>query len=296
MKIDCVFSGGGIKGISFIGALQSIEESNLQIERVAGVSAGAIIGAFLMAGYTSSEIFDLVYEKDMKEFLDVPLLTKIFPFTKWYFLYDRLGMYKGERLEEWIFTQLAEKDIYTFADIPDGSLKMIVSDLTLEKLIVIPDDLERIYGINAAQFSVAKAVRMSASFPYFFMPKRIVSTTKQESVIVDGGLVSNFPVWLFHTRRKTFKRPVLGIHIKNEGESDDPPKITNALSMLQALFSTMKGAHDDRYISLAASENILTIPVEDVPTMDLEISQQVKWELFTQGYERTTEFLRSWPT
>src|SRR5699024_6333132 len=130
MKIDCVFSGGGIKGFSFIGALQSIEESNLQIERVAGVSAGAIIGAFLMAGYTSSEIFDLVYEKDMKEFLDVPLLIKIFPFTKWYFLYDRLGMYKGERLEEWIFTQLAEKDIYTFADIPDGSLKMIVSDLT----------------------------------------------------------------------------------------------------------------------------------------------------------------------
>lgn len=43
MKIDTVFSGGGVKAFAFIGALQGLSEGSIKIERVAGTSAGAIM-------------------------------------------------------------------------------------------------------------------------------------------------------------------------------------------------------------------------------------------------------------
>lgn len=295
MKIDCVFSGGGIKGFAFIGALQSIEENNLQIERVAGVSAGAMISALIASGYTSNEIHQMALKLDTNEFLDRPLLSKIFPFAKWYFLYEQLGMYKGDRLEEWVFEQLADKNIYTFKDLPKNSLKMIVSDVTLEKMIVIPDDLERVYGIDPDHFSIAEAVRMSASFPYFFMPKKLKTKSKDRSIIVDGGLLSNFPVWLYQTPNKTLKRPVLGVHITSGLEENKQRTIKNALSMLHALFSTMKVAHDNRYISLSKDHNIISIPVEHVQTMNLSITEEAKKELLEKGYQSANDFLKYWP-
>src|SRR5690625_7108563 len=85
MKIDCVFSGGGVKGYAFLGALRSMEEKQLQLERVAGTSAGAIIASFIAASYRTDEINVLLSELDLQQFLDAPQLTKILPFSKWLF-------------------------------------------------------------------------------------------------------------------------------------------------------------------------------------------------------------------
>src|SRR5690625_3966788 len=197
MKIDGVFSGGGVKAYAFMGALQSIDQHNLVLQRVAGTSAGAIVAALIAAKYTTQEIEHLLGELDLKKFLDAPKITKILPFSKWFFLYFQMGIYKGERFEKWLYNQLAYKNIYTFNDLKKGQLKVIVSDLSLGRLVVIPDDLKRIYDIEPNYFPVSTAIRMSAGFPYFFMPKKIPGKTKKQSIIVDGGLLSNFPLWLF---------------------------------------------------------------------------------------------------
>ena len=47
MYIDGVFSGGGIKGIALIGAIEEIENRGYQFKRVAGASAGAIIASLI---------------------------------------------------------------------------------------------------------------------------------------------------------------------------------------------------------------------------------------------------------
>lgn len=232
MRIDAVFSGGGVKAYAYLGVLESLKSHNLQIVRVAGTSAGAIISAFIVAGFTKEEITLMMEELDLDLFMDPPILTKYIPFTKWLYLYFQMGFYKGDKLESWIYNKLSEKDIYTFKDIKPGSLKIIVSDLTLGKLIVIPDDLERVYGIAPESFSIARAVRMSAGFPYFFIPKRIENKSKKKSIIVDGGLLSNFPLWLFPTGEKLI-RPVLGVKLTEEG-SDSHHKLNNAFQMLQA--------------------------------------------------------------
>lgn len=295
MKIDAVFSGGGVKAFAFIGALESISNHNLQLERVAGTSAGAILASFLAAGYQLDEIKQLLNELNLKLFLDSPKLSKVIPGSKWLFLYFQMGLYKGNKLEAWLYEKLANKNIYTFGDLPSKYLKVVVSDVTLGKLVVIPDDLYRVYGIDPNYFPISKAVRMSAGFPYFFMPKRLPSKEKEKSLIVDGGLLSNFPLWVFERKDNRNQRPILGVKLSDTVGFSKPKKIKNALDMLHALFSTMKQAHDARYISTSKKNNIIFIPVEGVETTNFQIPDEIKETLIQNGRKYADEFLQFWP-
>jgi NTE family protein len=292
MKIDGVFSGGGVKAYAFIGALEGIADKKLEFERVAGTSAGAILAAFIAAGYELEEIKDLLDDLNLQEFLDPPSLTKIMPGSKWFFLYFQMGIYKGDKFEKWINYELAKKNIYTFSDIKEGYLKVVVSDLSLGKLVVIPDDLERVYGIKASDFPISRAVRMSAGFPYFFMPKIVAGKTK--SIVVDGGLLSNFPIWVFESETNKRMRPILGLKLSDSPQQNSPKKIKNALDMLHALFSTMKQAHDARYIAKSEKSNIIFIPVKNVQTTDFMISNDEKQQLIESGRNETEKFLKQW--
>ncbi len=165
VKVDGVFSGGGMKGFALTGAYQILEEKGLQFERVAGTSAGAILAGFSAAGYTAKEIIKIMSETKFETLLDS---RKTFlPIAKWLLLYWRLGLYKGDAMEQWIEKNLAVKGVYTFSDLPEGSLRVIASDLSNGRILILPDDLDD-YGIPRDSFPVAKAIRMSAVFPIFF--------------------------------------------------------------------------------------------------------------------------------
>ncbi|SFA71542.1 NTE family protein [Lentibacillus halodurans] len=295
MKIDGVFSGGGVKAYAFLGALQRISACNHSFERVAGSSAGALIAAFLAADYQIDEMDQMVQELDAEKLLDPPKWTTIIPFSKWLNLYFQLGLYKGNRLENWIYNLLAAKNIYTFHDLQPGYLKVVVSDISLGKLVVIPDDLKRIYGINPDYFSIAKAVRMSAGFPYFFMPKKMPGKTRKKSLIVDGGLLSNFPLWIFKDKSNRNKRPVLGVKLSGYAEHDQPRDVRNALDMFHALFSTMLNAHDARYVSKSDKNNIIFIPVDHIAATDFKLTSDQKERLVYIGNQRADAFLKHWP-
>lgn len=294
MRIDAVFSGGGVKAFAYLGVLESINSRGFQIERVAGTSAGAIISAFIAAQFTIDEIKKAVNELDVKLFMDPPILTRYFPFTKWFFLYFQMGIYRGDKLEQWLTMKLAEKNIHTFKDIKPGYLKIIASDLSLGKLVVLPDDLMDYYGIDANEFPVAKAIRMSAGFPFFFMPQKIKGKTKGKSIVVDGGLLSNFPLWVFN-KNKNYLRPVLGVKLTEKSTENGTHHITNALNMFQALFLTMKKAHDMRYISKDEEKNILFVPVGNIEAINFSINEKEKQNLVTIGKERADIFLEKWP-
>lgn len=295
MNIDAVFSGGGVKAFAFVGALQSIEEKGLHLERVAGTSAGAIIASLIAAKYTTEEINNIIKEMNLKKLLDPPKLSTIFPFSKWLFLYYQMGFNRGEKLENWLHKILAAKNVTTFHDIKENYLKLVVSDLSLGKLIVIPDDLEENYGINPKHFPISKAVRMSAGFPFFFMPKKLPGKMKKKSIIVDGGLLSNFPIWVFEDEQGASKRPILGVKLSGAYDRQKMTEINNAIDMLQALISTMKQAHDERYISKKNIKNIIFIPVENVQTVDFNIDHKVKLELINKGRMSANTFLKHWP-
>jgi NTE family protein len=293
MYIDGVFSGGGIRGFAFIGALQAIEERGLLFRRLAGTSAGSIIAAFIVAGYTSRDIFNIMNEIKLEDLLDERRTLLPSALTKWLCLYWRLGLYKGEKLEKWLDCKLKERGIHTFADLPHQSLRIIASDLTNGKIIVLPDDLPR-YGISPDMFPVAKAVRMSCSLPYFFEPVQLKSPKMGASIVVDGGVLSNFPMWLFDDEKRPKVRPVLGIQLNSKEESRKKNHIKNAIDLFGALFQTMKNAHDARYISRSHEKNIIFLPVNDVILTEFQLSEGKKLELIQLGKERAYEFLEKW--
>lgn len=290
MIVDGVFSGGGIKGFAYIGALQVLEERGIQFKRVAGTSAGAILAAFIAAGFSAQEMEEIFDELNTKTLLDPPKICIGIPFLKWINLYMRFGMYRGNALEKWFQQKLAKKGVFTFGDLPNGALKLIASDLTNGTILVLPDDL-KLYGVNPSTFPISRALRMSCGLPFFFEPVYLKNGYK-ESVIVDGGVLSNFPLWIFDNGNK--KRPVLGMKLSNASEATTPQKIDNAIELFEALFSTMKNAHDNRYIARKHEKNIIFIPVDKYNTTQFDIDDETKKKLMTIGEERTIQFLKTW--
>lgn len=291
MYIDGVFSGGGIKGYSLIGAYQVLEEKGYIMQRCAGTSAGSIIAAFILAGYTGKEMEQVFLELDIEKLLDQRIVSNI-PLVKWLVLYKKLGLYKGNKFEQWLADKLLAKGITTFNDLPKGSLRVIVSDVTNGTITVIPDDLWK-YNLQMETFSVAKAIRMSCSVPYFFEPVNL-SNYKEPVYIVDGGVLSNFPMWLFDQENVKKVRPVIGV--KLSGNKDDVParKIENAIGMFGALFEAMKDAHDNRYISRKHEKNIIFINNEEASLLEIDMTQEKRKKLIQKGRSEAQQFLRSW--
>ena len=292
MKLDGVFSGGGIKGIALIGAYEEIEKRGHRFDRVAGASAGAIIAALIAAQYSSKEIYQILDELNLESLLDERKTILPFAVTKWILLYWRLGLYKGNALEEWLAEILARKGLRTFADLPPQHLRVVASDLTNGRMIVLPDDLIQ-YGIEPRSFSIAKAVRMSCSIPYFFEPCRLKGN-HECNIIVDGGVLSNFPMWLFDRENIKKVRPVLGIQLSNQLKDIPKNKIDNAIQLFGALFETMKDAHDARYISRRDAKNIIFIPSNGFSATEFDLSDEKKQELMQQGRENAREFFSKW--
>ncbi|MRX72589.1 hypothetical protein GJU40_10565 [Bacillus lacus] len=291
MYIDGVFSGGGIKGLAFAGAFEAVEKRGLKYVRVAGTSAGSIVAAFIAAGYNSSEVREMLEELELSSFLDERKTLIPSKIWRWVSIYWRLGLYRGNKLEQWIAQKLKNKNVSTFGDLKKGALRIIASDITNGRMMVLPDDLIS-YGIMPESFSIARAVRMSCSLPYFFEPVKLTAS-EGVSLVVDGGVLSNFPIWLF-CRNNHQMRPVLGIKLSSNDQESSKHKITNAFELYNALFETMKNAHDARHISSKHEKNIVFIPVDHVLTTEFGLTEQKKLALVELGRSKTEEFLRRW--
>lgn len=291
MIIDGVFSGGGIKGYGLVGALQELEEKGFVFHRTAGTSAGSIIAAFVAAGYTGKEMEKFFLDIDLSGLLDKRRGLLPIPFAKWLLLYWKLGLYKGNALEAWVAGKLAERNVVTFKDVRPKSLRIITSDISNGKLVVLPDDLPN-YGIDPSAFPVAKAVRMSCSIPYFYEPVKL-NVGKSKFLFVDGGVLSNFPMWLFNSDHVRKERPVIGLRLSVD-EIWKPHEVDNAVELFSALFKTMKDAHDARYISKKHVHNIVFIPMKGISAMDFNLDDEKKGELINKGRQCTKEFLKKW--
>lgn len=305
MDINAVFEGGGVKGIALAGAVQAAEQRGIRFNRVAGTSSGAIVASLVAAGYTAAEMKRLIEAMPFRSFLQrSPLFnTKwIGPMTR---LFVKKGLYSGEALEEWVRGLLQAKGIRTFGDLRPEQLRIIASDISGRKLLVLPDDIAQ-YGLDPKQLSVAKAVRMSTSIPYFFDPVVIRKKTSsrlpgetfadQFVYIVDGGLLSNFPLWVFdQTNDSPLEALVPTIGFRLVGRSQlAPSTIRGPLSMLKALVRTMLDAHDERYIEEQNRFRTVKIPTHGISITDFDISAEDSKQLYESGYYSTEAFFNKW--
>jgi NTE family protein len=171
-------------------------------------------------------------------------------------------------------------------------------------MLILPTDAPHL-GIEPDEMLVADAVRMSMSIPIFFEPVE-VKDASGEHMIVDGGMLSNFPVWLFDApegkrpRWPTFgmmllepePRKAIGHRLDNE---DDPEvKHGSLISFAKSLAQTMMAAHDRMYLDEATYARTIAIPTLGVGTTEFEITHDRVEGLYQSGHDAATKFLKSW--
>lgn len=282
MQANGIFAGGGIKGIAHLGAASVASEKGIVWRKLAGTSVGGLVAALLSAGYTAEECLELILDFDFTQILD-PLFEKQLPALGLFAgIFLEKGMYQGRALENWIKSLLKARGVSTFADLPPGKLSLIAADLTQQRLVIMPHDLPR-YGLDPGKFSVARAVRCSASLPFVFEPV-LVKHKSSASYFVDGGLVSNFPSWLF--QREIV--PTLGFAFANEVI---PKKINHLWEYLEALVGTAIGGCDER--ARCALEQLILLPDVGISTVDFRLTKTQKLRLYNAGVTAARDFFTS---
>jgi NTE family protein len=313
-NVDLVCEGGGVKGIGLAGAYSVLEERGYRPVNVAGTSAGAITAALIAAGYSSDELKKIVFGMDFRRFEDKSWEDRIplagVPLS----ILLTNGIYKGEAFLEWIRGLLAEKNVYTFADLRadwdepkfESRLQVIASDISSRQLLVLPRDAE-VLGSRWDALEVATAVRMSMSIPIFFETVRVPNPkTNHEHVIVDGGMLSNYPVWLFdRADGKAPRWPTFGLLLV---EPDPKVPITERIpkpehaprgarglvTLLSSMVHTMMEAHDRLYVEKAEYARTIPIPTLGVHTTEFDITHDRAQALYDSGRDAATAFLDTW--
>lgn len=302
LKADAVFEGGGVKGIGLVGAIAVAEERGYQWQNLAGTSAGAIVAALLAAGYTAAELKEVMGKLNYRDFMDKGLVDKL-PLGKLASLIFENGIYEGKWFENWMRKLLKDKGKETFADLiveefkDDDKyrfkLRVIASDITSGRMLILPQDIAK-FGVRPEDLNIAAAIRMSMSIPFFYEPvKQKNMKTNQVSYIVDGGVLSNFPVWLFDTKEGEPEWPTLGFKLV-EPEEGKPNKVGGPIDLLIALFATMSQAHDARYIEDADFVRTIPIPTGKVRTTDFDLSPDQSDNLYQSGRKAAKEFFKNW--
>ena len=303
LQADAVFEGGGVKGIGLVGALAVAEEKGYRWVNVTGTSAGAIVAALVAAGYSALELKEIMSELDYNRFKDAGLMDRAPVVGPLASLIFEKGIYEGNFLETWLGELLKAKGVDTFdklilEDYKDDDryrfkLRVIASDITRGRMLVFPQDIID-YGVMPENLNVAFAVRMSMSIPFFYEPISLRNAkTNQMSYIVDGGLLSNFPVWLFDGQGQVPQWPTFGFKLV-EPEEGKPHEVRGPVSLFAALFATMMEAHDARYIEDEHFVRTIPIPTLGIGTTEFDISRQRSETLYQSGRQAAEQFFETW--
>jgi len=291
LKADLIIEGGGVKGIGLVGAIEYAEEKGYKWERLAGTSAGAIIAALLAAGFTARELKNEIFNFDFNQFIKKGYFDELFPIFDLFNLWRYYGIHKSDYIEKWMEEKLKTKGVYKFKDL-SKKLYIIASDISQNKMLVLPDSLEE-YKIDSENFSVAKAVQMSISIPYFFQPYKLINK-KEKYYIVDGGLLSNFPVWLFDSNNKP-SWPAFGVRTVSIKEIYNlPNSINNIISFSKSIINTMMEARDSYDLSTQNRIRTIDVPNLGIKATDFAISDEKKFQLYQAGRKASEKFFRKW--
>lgn len=314
-ECDGVFEGGGVKGIGLAGAIKAFEDSGYIFKNVAGSSVGAIVAALLAAGYKGKELWEEMIKIDFKKFKQKDFLDNFGMPGKLLSLSKNYGIYNADYIENWLKKLLERKGIKNFGDLPgiNGSpyvygktkcsLQVTTTDLNMSALRVLPDDLS-VYNIDPAKFSVATAVRMSLSIPIFYEPY-VIQYKGKEHYMVDGGLLSNYPVWILDNGKSALVRPIFGFHFAEcENCPNERPKKDNLIEYIKNVVSTIMDAHDTQYFYSVKGDKERTIDIstiinvkgqkKKISTTDFDISNEESALLYKNGLNAGKRFLENW--
>ncbi|HEX8930453.1 MAG TPA: patatin-like phospholipase family protein [Actinomycetota bacterium] len=317
MDADLVLEGGGVKGIGLVGAIRSFSDSGYRFRRVAGTSAGAIVGSLTAAGVAPAELERIMREIDYRKFQDGSVLARFGRLGAGLQIVLHKGVYKGDWLHDWVAGQLRDAGVRTWGDLkitrqddPDSALPpersyklvVIVSDVSDNRLLRLPWDYGRL-GVGPGQVDempVADAVRASASIPFFFQPCMLnVPGRKGHLYLTDGGMLSNFPIDVFDRRDDRRPRwPTLGVKLSAKPEANlqaPAPTIHGVIRFGMALVATMTNAHDQMHLDdPSVVDRTVFVDTFGVKSTDFHLDAATRDKLFSEGLWAGKRFLGDW--
>ncbi|MGH3387642.1 MAG: patatin-like phospholipase family protein [Actinomadura sp.] len=319
---DLVLEGGGVKGIALVGALYELDRAGYRFgrlaqdpTRVAGTSAGAVTGALVAAGMPVERMQQVMRNVDYRKFRDKSVVDRVPFLGKSLSLLFERGVYEGDYLREWLGNQLADLNVETFADLalddPDPwmpedqrfGLVVMATDVTLGQLVRLPWDYRRLYGLDPRRQLVADAVRASMSIPFFFEPVTLThSRTGACSTLVDGGVLSNFPIDAFDRIDGREPRwPTFGVKLLPAPRNDAlmPPFLGAPLlppvRLLASLIGTAIAGHDQTRLSQPwVQARTMQVDTKIVGITDFGLTDEQQQILYNHGRMAARTFLRGW--
>lgn len=276
MKYNCIFGGGGVRGMCYIGALKALKELKIEINAIAGSSVGAVFAALLAAGYNEEEIKELFFDFNFNMFRDINI--NIFN--------TDISLSKGEIFLDWLREKIGKKilgDKYTedskvrFKDI-EKDLHILTLDLTTNTPYIFSKE-------NTPNEEIAFAVRTSACMPGLMKPINL-----GDSLLVDGDLIKSWAGRNVFNNLDSSDARLLEFRLEGTKEGAD---YKHPMDYLNSVISTIwylctenvyKLNHkNDRY-------DYVVLDAKDVILFDFTIEKEIKEQLADKGYKTTKKY------
>ena len=310
-----MLEGGGVLGISHVGAVAALERAGYQFERTAGSSVGALVGSLVAAGMSAEDMIELMRTTDFRRFTDRSLVDRVPVLGPIASLLLDDGVYEGDWLHQFVGDLLRrECGVTTFGDLrrrgddvpmeERWKLVVTVTDVTRGLLVRLPWDYQRVYGLDPDTQPIADAVRASTSIPFFFEPASITAADGLTSTLVDGGVLSNFPIdMLDRTGPQPPRWPTFGVKLVPTLPADGPAVLPvlnlipggGPFGLLSDLVTTTLVGRDQAKLSLPwVAARTIRVDTSGVNPVDFRLSDADKDRLLESGCNATEAFLARW--
>jgi NTE family protein len=191
----------------------------------------------------------------------------------------------------------------------DTRLALIAADITTETKAEFPK-MAGLYWKDENEVHPAHYVRASMSVPGFFHPYKVKGIPQgddarkrwsehaqykgnlpEECLFIDGGIMSNFPINLFHKPEFVPLAPTFGARLGTDRL--DPRKIDSPFQMLGAIFDAARHTLDLDFISKNPDYKKLVTDIDpgDHHWLNFELSDEAKKDLFIRGARAAYHFL-----
>jgi NTE family protein len=235
-KIGLVLSGGGAKGLAHIGILKSLEEAGITPDVITGTSMGSIMGGLYAIGYSADEIKEIALAADWDRLLsNKTLLNEVVYEEKDYYgryLYELgvrgykpelpKGLIEGQELSNLLSSVTRPvHGIHDFSQLPIP-------------FACVAADIETGLKVVLREGSLARSLRASMAIPTVFTPVEI-----DGKLLVDGGMVQNFPV---EENLDMGADYIIGVFVGNQllkkEELDSPLSVLTQSAFIHSSFNT----------------------------------------------------------
>ena len=238
LKVGLVLSGGGAKGLAHIGVLKEIEAAGIEIDYIGGTSMGAIIGGLYASGYNAHQLDSIFESVDFEKLIqdDLPRSAQSFyeradreryaialPFEHFKVSFPS-ALSKGQNIYN-LFTQLThhvkETDDFASLDIP---------------FFCVATDAEKGQAIILDKGCLPEAITASGALPSLFSPVLL-----DDRVLIDGGVVNNYPVEELRKRGANF---IIGVDVQDGLRGKDELKSAPEMLLQINNYRTIEAMRD----------------------------------------------------